>query len=452
MCRLVGVSSNRPVNMELSFREFCEHSVGNPDGYGFAFWPNGRMAIEKSATRLRFDAVSDSLVGAQSHVFIGHVRLRSVGKDCYENTHPFVATIGGAEFALAHNGTVRDVCSWPIEQPCSGTTDSEHALHWLADRLHGCPPEIFSCELQRYASQIASVGRFNFLLSDGEHLWAYAHDALFVLERRGSHDRTVTMLRAGQSVHLADHKRQGESAIIVASEPLTDEDWRRLPAGTLLTIKDGAIVRELNRDGIDIAQPDTLGQKYSTFQELSGREPRDAWAINSIWCESPITVVALHGGTIQPGTEAIAHAIAGDDYNLWWFAGLRDGGAELHINSARFFHPELDEFASRSDYVISINGFEDRRKIVKLSGGNRALLGRLTDRFSKLGIIVEIDETSGKNVHNVVNRSRYYGAQINVSSALRRSFFKWGSQTADLRRFVECVVTALDDLQLGQLA
>lgn len=452
MCRLVGISANQPTNIELSLQEFSEHSLGNPDGYGFAYWMNGGLTIEKQATRLLRDEATKALATARSQIFLGHVRLQSVGKRSHENTHPFVATIGTKEYAFAHNGTVSAVRSWRIENPCAGTTDSEHALHWLRDRLHDCAPEMFSQELRRHAAEIAQLGRFNFLLSDGVHLWAHAHDSLWVLERNNNHNRTVRLLRAHQSVWLADHKTQNESAVIVASEPLTDEDWRRLPAGTLLTIRDGRIVGELNADGVEQVQPYRQQSRYNNFQDLAENEPREAWTTRSIWCESPVTVVALHGGTIQPGTEAVAEAIAGDDYNLWWFAGLREPGAELHINSAKFFHPELDEFAGHSDFVLSINGFDDHRKIVRLSGGNRALLHRLADRFSKLGILVEIDESAGRSVNNVVNRSRFYGAQINISSALRQSFFNWGSQTADLRRFVAGVLGALNDLQLSQLA
>jgi phage replication-related protein YjqB (UPF0714/DUF867 family) len=53
-----------------------------------------------------------------------------------------------------------------------------------------------------------------------------------------------------------------------------------------------------------------------------------------------VAIIAPHGGKIEPGTSEIAAAIAGDDYSLYRFQGLRDRPREeLHITSAKFDEP-----------------------------------------------------------------------------------------------------------------
>ena len=52
---------------------------------------------------------------------------------------------------------------------------------------------------------------------------------------------------------------------------------------------------------------------------------------------SPVAIVAPHGGKIEPGTSQIATAIAGLDYSLYCFEGIkRTGNARLHVTSSNF--------------------------------------------------------------------------------------------------------------------
>jgi len=73
---------------------------------------------------------------------------------------------------------------------------------------------------------IASHGKFNFLMSDGEHLIAYGHDRLHYLEQSGSDSR--------------DGAPAGSA--LVATEPLSEnENWTLFEPGELRIYRAGRI-------------------------------------------------------------------------------------------------------------------------------------------------------------------------------------------------------------------
>ena len=65
-------------------------------------------------------------------------------------------------------------------------------------------------------------------------------------------------------------------------------------------------------------------------------------------------MVAPHGGLIEVGTSEIAHIIAGSEYSLFSFEGLKPYGAnrDLHITSHQFDHPDCLAMAARSESII----------------------------------------------------------------------------------------------------
>ena len=88
---------------------------------------------------------------------------------------------------------------------------------------------------------IARHGTFNFLLSNGQALWAHASTKLhYVL--RGHPFRQVHLKDEDVSVNLADLNGPEDRLVIVVTEPLTtDEDWVAMAPGELLVFVDGAL-------------------------------------------------------------------------------------------------------------------------------------------------------------------------------------------------------------------
>ena len=96
---------------------------------------------------------------------------------------------------FAHNGLVPDIVEMEranhdsVCQP-TGETDSEyafcHLLSHISQNIQAFPAANADASFPTVAmisELIASHGKFNFLMSDGEHLIAYGHDRLHYLER-----------------------------------------------------------------------------------------------------------------------------------------------------------------------------------------------------------------------------------------------------------------------------
>lgn len=85
-----------------------------------------------------------------------------------------------------------------VSRPAKGGTDSEHAFRWLLDQVSDSDDENFPHSLREAAERVRPLGRFNFLLSDGITLWAYADHSLHYLERRPPfRGRLVTLEEEG---------------------------------------------------------------------------------------------------------------------------------------------------------------------------------------------------------------------------------------------------------------
>jgi predicted glutamine amidotransferase len=246
MCQLLAICSNQPTNIEFSFREWRHRGCTNPHGFGFAYWDDDDPQIVKSASNL-YEAsqkVKDEIVRRVSRTFVCHVRLRSEGSQDGTNTHPFEATINGRRFVFAHNGTVRDIKKRPLRHLCpTGQTDSEHAFLWMLERLDNVSEAGFAAHLKELADGIRQLGRFNFLLSDGTTLWAYADDSLHYIERTPPYGGELVRLRDdGYAISLAEVKGQNERVILIATQPLTDEDgWHQIATGHMLVARDGRV-------------------------------------------------------------------------------------------------------------------------------------------------------------------------------------------------------------------
>jgi glutamine amidotransferase len=160
------------------------------------------------------------------------------------NTHPFTAEIDDRRWVFAHNGTVRAVKDWPLKGPVpAGDTDSEHAFCYLLHEIKDCREEDLSKKIKSIADKMRQVGNFNFLLSDGNTLWAYADQSLYYTERIPPHGGELVRLKDdGYSISLGEVKAPNERAILFATKPLSDENWTQMSPGELIAVSNGYIV------------------------------------------------------------------------------------------------------------------------------------------------------------------------------------------------------------------
>jgi len=140
--------------------------------------------------------------------------------------------------------------------------------------------------------------------------------------------------------------------------------------------------------------------------------------------ESPIAILAPHGGAIEAGTSEIARAIAGSDFNLYSFEGIRKSGnfAALHLTSDRFDEPRCLALLSTCDRVVAIHGCNGSLPQVLLGGLDFSLKHSLYQAIVAAGMDARLDGHRFRAVDpkNICNRGRLgAGVQLELISALR---------------------------------
>ena len=90
--------------------------------------------------------------------------------------------------------------------------------------------------------QIAKHGTFNFLLSNGEALWAHASTKLYHVVRQHPFG-SATLSDEDLSVDFAQHAAPGDRVAVVVTAPLTtNETWSPFAAGELRVFVNGAVL------------------------------------------------------------------------------------------------------------------------------------------------------------------------------------------------------------------
>ena len=253
MCQLLGMNSRLPASLTLSFTGFSQRggcTDHHADGWGIAFFESEQNTPDLPGKGVRYfvdkEGASTSPIAQmlrsypiKSHNVVAHVRKATVGAITLENCHPFVRELWGRYWVFAHNGDLKNYAPTlhgnfkPV-----GTTDSELAFCWLLQELsksHAGVPSIeeLTLTLAELVPQISASGTFNFLLSNGEALWAHASTKLHYVLRQPPFAH-VRLKDDDVSVDLADFNGPDDRLAIVVTEPLTtNEDWVAMLPGEL---------------------------------------------------------------------------------------------------------------------------------------------------------------------------------------------------------------------------
>lgn len=253
MCRLLGVLASEPTDFRFSLkdapRSLANLSREHPHGWGIATYSDDAgWSIRKRPECALEDAVFDEAAcSSRGEVLLAHVRQKTVGPMTLANTHPFQQ----GRWMFAHNGTIEDIAY--LESQISpqrraevvGDTDSELFFAYLLTRLDaanltemraGPLTDAAIARAMRDALKRASFGACNFLLSNGETLYAHrCGRSLFVL-RRTPRDRLLPEREVEEGVSLETHWSPNRHAVFLASEALSDEPWEELPEGSLVRV------------------------------------------------------------------------------------------------------------------------------------------------------------------------------------------------------------------------
>lgn len=139
---------------------------------------------------------------------------------------------------------------------------------------------------------------------------------------------------------------------------------------------------------------------------------------------TPVTVLAPHGGQIEPGTSRIAEAIADGDISIYVFEGLRRRSRELHITSTNFDEPKCLQLVTGTQTAIAIHGRKDRSdpKTVLIGGRNRELRNAIASSLNEAGFEVASGSPNlaASEIANICNRGLAgAGVQLELPKKLR---------------------------------
>ncbi len=254
MCQLLGMNSNVPTDICFSFQGFSQRggiTDTHRDGWGIGFFEGSgaRVFIDSKATVESALAEFIKTYPIHSLNIIAHIRRATQGAIALANCHPFVRELWGQYWVFAHNGDLKDFYPRLDSQyrPVGGT-DSERAFCYLLEHLR----EQFSAApldsarlypvLAEVTREIAAHGRFNFLLSNGEILFAHCSDYLNYVIRRPPFS-TAHLVDKDITVDFSNLAGDNDLVAVIATQPLTDnEAWTAFRPGELLAFKMGEVL------------------------------------------------------------------------------------------------------------------------------------------------------------------------------------------------------------------
>ncbi len=251
MCQLLGMNCNVPTDVMFSFAGFAERggrTDHHGDGWGIAFFEDKGLRHFVDHQSAAESPVAELIrrYPIKSRNVISHIRKATQGAVTLENCHPFVRELWGRYWVFAHNGDLKNYAPrlhgsfHPV-----GHTDSERAFCWLMQELaksHATVPPVaeLTLTLRELVPQIAKHGTFNFLLSNGEALWAHASTQLCYVVRQHPFG-SATLQDEDLSIDFAQHAAPGDRVAVVVTTPLTsNEAWTPLAPGELKVFVDGA--------------------------------------------------------------------------------------------------------------------------------------------------------------------------------------------------------------------
>lgn len=183
--------------------------------------------------------------------------------------------------------------------------------------------------------------------------------------------------------------------------------------------------------------------EYSRYAELAASE-QEGKHFKRISIRQPnatVVVIAPHGGKIEPRTWPIAKTIAGTEFSVYGFIGLRpeiEGRKSLHIKSQNFDEPKCRKLVRTHIWVISIHGSGKKGERAFLGGLDKKLIQDLTSELEKAGIRAETNghiypATCPNNICNKGASKK--GAQFELTDK-----FRCGNQVASFIKAVRGVL------------
>ncbi|MEI7848864.1 MAG: poly-gamma-glutamate hydrolase family protein [Chloroflexota bacterium] len=169
---------------------------------------------------------------------------------------------------------------------------------------------------------------------------------------------------------------------------------------------------------------------YNNFQELNQHQHLEIdYRIHSVAQPHPLVILAIHAGGIELGTSELALAIAGNDYSIYLFEGLRKGKNErLHLTSTHFDEPQCLDLVQKHQHALSIHGFTANPSDpeIYLGGTHQLFIQHMLQSLQTNGYLAQVNtqKFGATDPRNICNRTQNgMGLQIEIAGGLRQRFF-----------------------------
>ena len=232
MCELFGLCSDHRVEINPFLRTFFARGINHPHGWGVADIDNSHVKIIKEPENAAKSELVRMLLEEPviTCTYLAHIRYATIGHVEYVNCHPFFAsTRNGRRFTLIHNGTIfhSDQMNKYINKQ-KGDTDSERVLLYFAEEVNNGERDVrreltFDERFDLYGRIIGEItpgNKLNLIFYDGDAMYAHSNyrDSLYYREEEGT--------------------------AMIATQPLTDERWKKMPLNRLIAFRNGRMVAE----------------------------------------------------------------------------------------------------------------------------------------------------------------------------------------------------------------
>ena len=255
MCQLLGMNCNTPTDIMFSFEGFRRRggiTDYHADGFGIGFFEGQRSCAcftTTSPAPTRLLPTWYAPIRSNPKTVIAHIRKASQGQTSLANTHPFMREMWGEYWLFAHNGHLIDFFPEQGEYyHAVGSTDSERAFCFILNRLRSRfatkpEPEVLFDAIAGLTHEIRRYGLFNFVMSNGDCLFAHASTLLHYIVRKAPFGK-ARLLDDDVMVDFSEVTTPNDKVSVIATLPLTrDETWSQLAVNELVMFQDGDIVR-----------------------------------------------------------------------------------------------------------------------------------------------------------------------------------------------------------------
>jgi predicted glutamine amidotransferase len=251
------MNCNIPTDICFSFTGFQKRGGEtdvHADGWGIAFFEGKGVRLFLDPQPSAQSPVAELVrhYPIRSLNVIAHIRKATQGIVSLENTHPFQRELWGKYWVFAHNGNLPqfrpelDGSFVPV-----GNTDSEFIFCWLLQCLRqqfdDRPPssdELFAV-LHELIYPLSGMGIFNFLLCNGDCLFAHCSTELSYIVRRAPF-ATAHLKDDDVMVDFSEVTSPDDRVAVIATQPLTDnEEWSIMQPGSLWLFHDGEVAGQL---------------------------------------------------------------------------------------------------------------------------------------------------------------------------------------------------------------